>query len=100
MDFLDQLTSELLADKTDQSVSFYTLEKIETMIRLCSLDKEVLWKRLDKIKDEKEAIEFYNFLLDFQPIPGFHCTPHTVSDQGRAIRFMVAKDDFHELRFK
>jgi hypothetical protein len=100
MDFLDQIINPLLADKDENSVSFYTLEKLETLIRLCSLDKERLWIQFNNLRYESEAMELYNFLLDYQPIPGYHCTPHTLKDQKIAIEYMVAKDDLHEIRFK
>jgi len=57
-------------------------------------------KRLSKITHEEEAMELYNYLRANQLIPGYHYTPHSVIDQGIAIKFMVSKDDLHELRFK
>lgn len=86
-------------EEVREMVSFYTLEKIEILIRTSSLDRAECNERLSKIHHEEEAMEFYNYLRGNQLIPGFHYTPHSVVDQGIAIRFMVYKDDLHELRF-
>lgn len=93
MNFLDYLISE------PEQVSFYTLEKIEILIQRCALDREKMHGVLALIKYEKDALEFYDFLLQNQLIPGLHYTPHTISEQGHAIRFMVYKDDYNELRW-
>lgn len=87
-------------DSNDETVSYYTLEKLDTLIRNCSLDKERLWKQYNKLVYEYEAMELYNFLLQYQPIPGFHCTPHTLREQKIAINFLIDKDDYSEERLQ
>lgn len=84
-------------DNTEEErVSFYTLEKLETLIRLCSLEKAPLYRQLNNIRFEWEAAEMYAFLMNYQPIPGYHSTPHTLAEQKRAIRYAADKDDYAE----
>lgn len=83
-----------------EMVSYYTMEKIGNLIQTSSLDRDRMFKKLDQLVYEKDAMELYNFIKNNQLIPGYHFTPHSVIDQGNAIRFMVSKDDLHELRFK
>lgn len=87
-------------DNNDETVSYYTLEKLDTLIRNCSLNKEQLWEQYNKLVYESEAMELYNFLQQYQPIPGFHCTPHTLKDQKIAIKFSIDKDDYAEERLQ
>lgn len=87
-------------EEVSEMASFYTMEKIETLIRTSSLDRCKMFERLEKVVSESEAMELYNYIKGNQLIPGYHYTPHSVVDQGLAIRFMVSKDDLHELRFK
>jgi hypothetical protein len=87
-------------DSNDESVSFYTLEKLETLIRNCSLDKERLWKQYSEIQYEKEAMEMYNFLLHHQPIPGLHTTAHTLRDKNIYRQYLLDKDEDREERLQ
>jgi hypothetical protein len=49
---------------------------------------------------EEQAREHINRLQDQMPIMGLHSWPHSVNEFGEAIKYQVAKDDLHELRFK
>jgi hypothetical protein len=49
---------------------------------------------------EEKAREHINMLQECMPIMGLHSWPHSVIEFGEAIRYQVAKDDLHELRFK
>ena len=97
-EIIEAVKKGMLIDE-HELVSYYTLEKIETLIKRSSLDSIEMYKILGHIKYEKDALEFYNFLQQNQLIPGIHYTPHTIDEQGYAIRFMVYKDDLHELRW-
>lgn len=95
--------SEFLPDGYESGndlASMHTLEKLERMIRACSLDeKEVLLRKLDRI-NEAEAIEIMAFLKGYMPKMGTEAVPHTIFEQGEAIRNAVEKDDFYEERRK
>lgn len=90
---------DLLITEPHEPVSYHTLEKIDILIRRSSLDPSTSHRILSHIKYEKDAIEFYNYLQQNQLIPGYHYTPHTVNEIGMAVRYMVAKDNLHELRW-
>lgn len=94
MNFLDLLITE-----PHELASFHTLEKIDILIRRSSIDTVTANEILSHIKYEKDAIEFCNYLIANQLIPGFHYTPHTINEIGIAVRFMVDKDNLHELRW-
>lgn len=82
-----------------ETVSMFTLEKLETMVRVCSLeDKQSLLERLSKMVYEHEAQEMINELWAYLPVPGRETTPHTIEQQGVAIRRAVDLDDFYESR--
>lgn len=95
MNFLDFLTTE-----PHELVSYFTLEKIEMAISRSCNDREQMHRILSKIKYEKDALEFYEYVLQNQLIPGFHYTPHTVREKKIAIQFLIDKDDYSEQRFQ
>lgn len=82
-----------------ESVSFFTLEKIEMLISRSSLDRDKMYRILKRIQFETDALDFHNYLRGNQLIPGLHFTPHTLAEQKKAIEYMVSKDDLHEIRY-
>lgn len=81
-------------------MDYSTIIRIEMLIHAAVMnEKSKLEQRLCDIKYESEAQEFIEELLQMQPIMGFHSIPHTVEEQGQAIRFAVDKDDYND-KFK
>lgn len=84
----------------EELASMFTLEKLDTMIRTCSLqNKAELTKRLEKIT-ESEAIELMNYLREYMPRFNTEAIAHDIKEQGEAIRNAVLKDDFYDRRYK
>lgn len=76
--------------------SFHTLEHLETLILNCHLDnREELINKLSRIS-ESEASEMIQQMKEYELPPGRYRTPHTVYEQGVAIRNAVDLDDFYE----
>lgn len=82
----------------DDHLSFTTQERIERLILSCVGDREAFTMKLASLKTEQEADALISELLQCQAIPGHHQTPHTVDEQGQAIRYSADKDDFAEMR--
>lgn len=94
--------SDFLPDdyEFEDLASMYTIEKLDTMIRVCSLDKKnELIDKLHRIS-EAEAIEMMNYLQTYMPRFNSEAIAHDVKEQGKAIRNAVEKDDFYESRYK
>lgn len=94
--------SDFLPDdyKFEDLASMHTLEKLETMIRICSLpNKEELIKKISGIS-EPEAIEMMNSIQPYLPRYNSEAIAHTVNEQKEAIKNAVEKDDFYESRYK
>lgn len=70
------------------------------MIITTTGDREAFEKRMEVLTTEEEAQVMIRELVECQPIPGRDSTPHTVEDQGRAIRFAADLDDFKERRME
>ncbi len=51
-----------------------------------------------KLQYKDEAYKMIDELKEHQPIPGRDFTPHTVKEQGEAIRNAADLDDFKEQR--
>lgn len=84
----------------DDLASMHTLEKLETMIRSCSLNnKETLLRKVPTM-NESEALEMMQSLKPYMPRFNSEAIAHTVNEQFEAIRNAVEKDDFYESRYK
>lgn len=78
--------------------SMILIERAERMLMVSSIsDKEKIRELMEKMSDA-EIIELMNQLREYMPRPGFDCTPHTVYEQGIAIKMAVDYDDFQEQR--
>lgn len=84
----------------DDLASMHTLEKLETMIRSCSLNnKETLLRKVPTM-NESEALEMMQSLKPYMPIMGREATPHSIREQSEAIKNSVELDDFQEWKRK
>lgn len=84
----------------DDSASMLTLEKLETMIRTCSLDnKSEMINKISRIS-EAEAMEMINYLRQYMPRFNSEATAHTIREQREAIKNAADKDDFYESRHR
>lgn len=76
--------------------------------QLCYMFSVALISSEEKLKyentwfrfSEKEARSHIDNLQNSMPVMGLHAWPHSVIEFGQAIKYQVAKDDLHELRFK
>lgn len=83
-----------------KDLSFSTLARVETLIMTTTGNRESFERRMLAMTTEEEAQEILRELVEQQPIPGRDSTPHTLEDQGRAIRFAADYDDFKEQRME
>lgn len=95
MDFLDELIDPLYAHQTDQTET--TSRRLGVMIATALIDSDervklemMAWKL-----SESEAKELCNKLKDCMPQMGYHSIPHSVEEQGMAIRYAVDKDNYY-----
>lgn len=82
----------------DDALSFDTLERLERLISTCVGDVELFSFQLTACKTEQEGQNLIQELLKCQGIPGYHFTPHSLSEQKEAIQRAVDLDDFKERR--
>jgi hypothetical protein len=83
----------------DDPVGFDYLEKLEMIIMTATLNPDEKRKLIDglcKLTYMGEAYDLEKYLDQFRPIAGVHRTPHTVREQGEALRYAVDWDDFKE----
>lgn len=85
-----------------EPVSEVTRRRFEMMISVACLSSEDKFKLEMKGVSitEEEALRIITSLQERMPIMGLHSIPLDVKEQGKAIRYQVDKDDFHEQRFK
>lgn len=82
----------------EDGVSFTSLERIERLILNSIADREQLRAEADMIDTQEQAEQMIVRLLQTQGIPGRDYTPHTVVEQGQAIRHSADLDDYNENR--
>ena len=71
---------------------------LERLIQTAMVDnREDFLRALSEMEYEIEAEAMIRELNELQPIMGLHAWPHGQGeDLGKAIRYMVDKDDFYE----
>lgn len=82
-----------------ESMDFGLQTYVESLIHNSTLDAEKKLKlenQLYNLEYKDQAFKMIDMLKDCQPIPGRDYTPHTVKEQGEAIRNAVDLDDFKE----
>jgi len=82
-----------------EPMDFGMLQFLETSIDRSTIDpdKKAKWKLLmSKWEYKSDAYDLLKELGESMPIMGRDITPHTVKEQGEAIRYSVDKDDFYE----
>jgi recombination protein RecT len=87
----------------DDPVDFGMITWIENLIHNAKLEdnkKERFTKRMNDLEFKSDAYKLIEELTEYQPIIGLHRTPHTIEEQGEAIRGAVDRDDFAEQRKK
>lgn len=82
----------------DDGISFLTIERIERLILNSTADREQLRAEADMIDTQEQAELLIQRLLLCQGIPGRDYTPHTVVEQGQAMRHSADLDDYNETR--
>lgn len=95
MGFLDEIIDPLHAHPTDQTE--VTSRRLNWMISAALITSETRakYESIAYKLSEEEAIKLCEKLKDDMPQPGYHTIPLSVEDQGRAIRYSVAKDDYY-----
>ena len=78
--------------------SMILLERAERMLMVSSIDDKQKVRDLMERMSDAELLELMNQLREYMPRPGFDCTPHTVYEQGIAIKMAIDYDDFQEQR--
>lgn len=98
MDFLDQLIDPLLSNQSD--LTEVTARRLNYMIAVALIHWEERHSLEMKVHTmtEKEALALCDKLKDSMPQVGYHTIPHSVAEQGQAIRYAVDKDDYYEQR--
>jgi len=84
-----------------EPMDFGMLQFLETSIDRSTIDPErkaKLKTQMSKWEYKSDAYELMSELGESMPIVGLHTTPHSVEEQGEAIRRAVEKDDWNEER--
>lgn len=87
----------------EEPVSELTRRRLELMVSIASISSEEKAKceQIGASITEEEAMKLIEKLKDYMPIMGLHRWPHGQKEElGQAIRYQVAKDNLHELRWK
>lgn len=82
-----------------EAMDFGLQNYVEGLIHNSTLDAEKklkLEQQLYNFEYKDQAFKMIDMLKDCQPVPGRDYTPHTVKEQGEAIRNAVDLDDFKE----
>lgn len=82
-----------------EPMDFGMLQFLETSLDRSTInpDKKASWKeQMSKWEFKSDAYKLLEELGQSMPIMGIDVTPHSVKEQGQAIRNMVDKDDFYE----
>lgn len=82
-----------------EAMDFGLQNYVEGLIHNSTLDAEKklkLEQQLYNLEYKDQAFKMIDMLKDCQPVPGRDYTPHTVKEQGEAIRNAVDLDDFKE----
>ena len=82
-----------------EPMDFGMLQFLETSIDRSTInpDRKAKWKdQMSKWEYKSDAYELLKELGESMPIMGRDVTPHTVKEQGEAIRYAVDLDDFKE----
>lgn len=82
-----------------EAMDFGLQNYVESLIHNSTLDAEKklkLEQQLYNLEYKDQAFKMIDMLKDCQPVPGRDYTPHTVKEQGEAIRNAVDLDDFKE----
>jgi hypothetical protein len=90
-------------EQEPEGVSEVTRRRLEMMISVALLNpnERLRFEEKSNFATEEEALKMIEALKTFMPIMGLHRWPHGMNEElGQAIRYQVAKDDFHEQRFK
>ncbi len=77
-----------------------TRRRLEYMISNALIYNRLEYEMRSAICTEDEALGMIAELSQQMPIMGLHSVPLDMRQQGDAIRYMVAKDDFYEQRTK
>jgi len=83
----------------EEPVDFGMMTFVEGLIQNSTLNsehKEKLFKEMAALESKTQAFKMIDYLKECQPIVGRDYTPHTVKEQGEAIRNAVDLDDFKE----
>lgn len=84
-----------------EPMDFGMLQFLETSIDRSTIDpeKKAQWKKKMAAWEYKsDAFELMQILGESMPMIGTQQTPHSISEQGEAIRKAVERDDFYEER--
>lgn len=86
----------------EEPVSEVTRRRLEFMISVAHLnpDEKVKYEDQSVFISEENANKTIEELKPYMPIMGLHNWPLDMRQQNEAIKYQVAKDDLHELRWK
>lgn len=69
-------------------------------IALLNPDERLKYEDRSIFASENEGLQMISELQQYMPIMGLHSIPLDMKQQRQAIEYQVAKDDFHEQRWK
>jgi len=97
MSFLDELIDNRYGHEIQ--CSEMTRRKLNYLLSIALIYNKLEYEMRSAMRTEEQALEMIAELSEQLPIMGLHSVPLDMKQQGEAIKYMVAKDDLHEMRY-